>query len=449
MTEFYERVGIFHQKSVPRTPQQNNIVERRNHTLVEAARTMLIFSKAPMFLWAEAVATACYTQNISLIHTRHNKTPYELVHDKKPDLSFLRVFGALCYPTNDSEDLVKLQPNADIGIFVFTISANVPKILMQQFWYTIKKLEGSESYEFLLANIKCVIDADVFREILDICPRIEGTLHKHTNTFVDHMHQPWRTLAACINKCLSGKTIGNDKLRKREKKSRRENMPYPRFTKVIIDYFLSKHKSLKKLKFQHFHTIKDDGVVSRLKFVRIGKDVQQYGLAIPATMLNNDIIQSESYKMFIMYSTGQIPPKKSRGKVSQGKKIADITKETVDVSEESDPEPLVRKKTSSRRTVKKKPTILAADNIVPDPDLALELGKSISLTEAEEEALIPIVLCSKWWYDGCRSGGERKWWWHLQGSDGGRRDEAILHILCILDGFFNVVGESVELAKFI
>ncbi|GJQ96832.1 integrase, catalytic region, zinc finger, CCHC-type containing protein [Tanacetum coccineum] len=88
MSEYYEGVGIFHQKSVPRTPQQNGIVERRNRTLVEAARTMMIFSKAPMFLWAEAVATACYTQNRSLIHTRHNKTSYELVHDKKPDLTF-------------------------------------------------------------------------------------------------------------------------------------------------------------------------------------------------------------------------------------------------------------------------------------------------------------------------------------------------------------------------
>ncbi|GJS24214.1 putative ribonuclease H-like domain-containing protein [Tanacetum coccineum] len=118
MSKYYEGVGIFHQKSVPRTPQQNAVVERQNHTLVEAARTMLIFSIAPMFLWAEAVATACYTQNRSLIHTRHNKTSYELVHDKKPDLTFLRVFGALCYPTNDSEDLGKFQAKADIGIFV-------------------------------------------------------------------------------------------------------------------------------------------------------------------------------------------------------------------------------------------------------------------------------------------------------------------------------------------
>ncbi|GKB07065.1 retrovirus-related pol polyprotein from transposon TNT 1-94 [Tanacetum coccineum] len=75
-----------------RTPQQNGIVERRNRTLVEDARTMLIFLKAPLFLWAEAVATAY--------------------------LKYLYVFGALCYPTNDSEDPGKLKPKADIGIFI-------------------------------------------------------------------------------------------------------------------------------------------------------------------------------------------------------------------------------------------------------------------------------------------------------------------------------------------
>ncbi|GKE19889.1 putative ribonuclease H-like domain-containing protein [Tanacetum coccineum] len=79
---------------------------------------MLIYAKAPLFLWAEAVATACYTQNRSIIHLRHGKTPYELLHDKLPDLSFFHVFGALCYPTNDSENLGKLQPKADIGIFI-------------------------------------------------------------------------------------------------------------------------------------------------------------------------------------------------------------------------------------------------------------------------------------------------------------------------------------------
>nr|GEY67303.1 retrovirus-related Pol polyprotein from transposon TNT 1-94 [Tanacetum cinerariifolium] len=85
--------------------QQNGVVERRNRTLIEAARTMLIYAQASLFLWAEAVATACYTQNRSIIRLHHGKTPYELLHNKLPDLSFLHVFGALCYPTNDSENL--------------------------------------------------------------------------------------------------------------------------------------------------------------------------------------------------------------------------------------------------------------------------------------------------------------------------------------------------------
>ncbi|GKF85158.1 putative ribonuclease H-like domain-containing protein [Tanacetum coccineum] len=63
LIDYYENVRITHEKTVPRTPQQNGVVERRNRTLIEAARTMLIFSKAPLFLWAEAVAIACYTKN--------------------------------------------------------------------------------------------------------------------------------------------------------------------------------------------------------------------------------------------------------------------------------------------------------------------------------------------------------------------------------------------------
>ncbi|GJS16395.1 retrovirus-related pol polyprotein from transposon TNT 1-94 [Tanacetum coccineum] len=107
-----------HETSVPRSPQQNGVVERRNRTLMEAARTMLIFAKAPLFLWAEAVATACYTLNRSLVHTLHGKTYYELLKGKKPNLQYFRVFGSLCYPTNDYDDVGKLKAKADIGIFV-------------------------------------------------------------------------------------------------------------------------------------------------------------------------------------------------------------------------------------------------------------------------------------------------------------------------------------------
>ncbi|GJR12244.1 retrovirus-related pol polyprotein from transposon TNT 1-94 [Tanacetum coccineum] len=118
LREYYEKVGISHETSVACSPRQNGVVERRNRTLIEAVRTMLIYAKAPLFLWAEAVATACYTQIVHVRFLSHGKTPYELLHNKPPDISYLHVFGALCYPTNDSENLGKLQPKADIDIFI-------------------------------------------------------------------------------------------------------------------------------------------------------------------------------------------------------------------------------------------------------------------------------------------------------------------------------------------
>nr|GFA07787.1 hypothetical protein [Tanacetum cinerariifolium] len=118
-----------------------------------------------------------------------------------------------------------------------------------------------------------------------------------------------------------------------------------------------------------------------LKFVRIGEDHQEYGLPIPDTMLIEAIKQSKTYQMFIKYSNGQIPPKKSRGKRSQGKKTTHLA--DVDVSEESDLKP-AKKKTASRRVVKKKVIIFAEDNIIPELDIALELGKSISQIEAKK-----------------------------------------------------------------
>nr|GEU64816.1 ribonuclease H-like domain-containing protein [Tanacetum cinerariifolium] len=84
---------------------------------------MLIFSKALLFLWVKAIATACYTQNRSLFRKRHNKTSYVLLHNRKADLSYLYVFGALCYTTNDSEDLIKLKPKADIENLLQIVSA--------------------------------------------------------------------------------------------------------------------------------------------------------------------------------------------------------------------------------------------------------------------------------------------------------------------------------------
>ncbi|KAI3719139.1 hypothetical protein L6452_20033 [Arctium lappa] len=116
--EYLESVGISHQYSAARTPQQNGVVERRNRTLVEAARTMLSHSNLPLFLWAEAVSTACYTQNRSMIHRRFKKTPYALINNRTPTIKYFHIFGCKCFVLNDRENLNKFSAKADEGIFI-------------------------------------------------------------------------------------------------------------------------------------------------------------------------------------------------------------------------------------------------------------------------------------------------------------------------------------------
>nr|GFA56482.1 integrase, catalytic region, zinc finger, CCHC-type, peptidase aspartic, catalytic [Tanacetum cinerariifolium] len=87
-------------------------------TLVEAGRTMLTFVNLPSFLWAEAIATACFTQNRSIIHKRFDKTPYEFMNKRKPNIRFFCVFGCRCYLLNNYEDVGKLKAKGDIGVFV-------------------------------------------------------------------------------------------------------------------------------------------------------------------------------------------------------------------------------------------------------------------------------------------------------------------------------------------
>nr|GFB71696.1 retrovirus-related Pol polyprotein from transposon TNT 1-94 [Tanacetum cinerariifolium] len=115
---FFDEVGITQQFSAARTPQQNGVVERRDITLVEAARTMLTFPNLPSFLWAEAIATACFTQNRLIIHIRFDKTPYDLMNKRKPNNKFFRMFGCRCYLFNDYKDVGKLKAKGDIGVFV-------------------------------------------------------------------------------------------------------------------------------------------------------------------------------------------------------------------------------------------------------------------------------------------------------------------------------------------
>ncbi|GJS90515.1 hypothetical protein Tco_0773151 [Tanacetum coccineum] len=211
----------------------------------------------------------------------------------------------------------------------FTISADVPEIFMQQFWYTIKKVQDSDSYEFLLSNKKCIVNAEVFRTILDICPRVEGEdftdvpddettltflldlgykgpLNGHTNMFVDHIHQPWRTLAGMFNM---------------------ENVDYPELIWEDLAYQID-HEEEKRSR---------------------REDYQEYRLPIPDVMLTAAIKRSESYQMSIKYLTNQISPKKRRG--NKGKKTVEESQETIDVSEESEPKPEPTKKKTKAEEV--------------------------------------------------------------------------------------------------
>nr|GFA34584.1 retrovirus-related Pol polyprotein from transposon TNT 1-94 [Tanacetum cinerariifolium] len=95
-----------------------NVVERRNRTLVEAARTMLSAAKVPLFFWVEAIATSCFTQNRSLVIPRHEKTPYHIINDQKPSAKFFHIFGSLCYIVSDGEYLDKMKEKSDACIFV-------------------------------------------------------------------------------------------------------------------------------------------------------------------------------------------------------------------------------------------------------------------------------------------------------------------------------------------
>ncbi|GJU17921.1 putative ribonuclease H-like domain-containing protein [Tanacetum coccineum] len=118
MNQFCEMKGIKREFSVARTPQQNGVAERKNKTLIEAARTMLADSKLPTTFWAKAVNTACYVQNRVLVIKPHNKTPYELFLGRKPALSFMRPFGCPVTILNTIDHLGKFDGKADEGFFV-------------------------------------------------------------------------------------------------------------------------------------------------------------------------------------------------------------------------------------------------------------------------------------------------------------------------------------------
>ncbi|KAH9778649.1 hypothetical protein KPL71_007414 [Citrus sinensis] len=115
---FCNDFGIEHQFSSPRTPQQNGVVERKNRSIQEMARTMLNENSLPNYFWVEAVNTACYVLNRVLIRPNLNKTPYELWKYRKPNIGYFKVFGYKCFVLNTKDNLGKFDPKSDVGIFL-------------------------------------------------------------------------------------------------------------------------------------------------------------------------------------------------------------------------------------------------------------------------------------------------------------------------------------------
>ncbi|GKC81716.1 hypothetical protein Tco_1137433 [Tanacetum coccineum] len=137
---------------------------------------------------------------------------------------------------------------------------------------------------------------------------------------------------------------------------RHESMPYPRFTKVIIQYFISKNKSISMRNRLLMHSIKNDSVLGRLKFVSKNEDNQVYGMSIPDVMINKEIENSKAYQTYLAFLIGTIIPYKSR------------------------------KGTKAAISPKKKGSFSIDDNIILDPEVALKLGKSIKKPTSVEES---------------------------------------------------------------
>ncbi|GJV35725.1 putative ribonuclease H-like domain-containing protein [Tanacetum coccineum] len=163
MDDFCREKGIKREYSVASNPQQNGVDERRNMTLIEAARTMLADSKLPTTFWAEAVSTACYVQNRVLVVKPHNKTPYELFRGLKPALNFMRPFGCHVTILNTFNNLGKFDGKSDEGFFVgYSLSSKAFRV------YNTKTRKVEENLHIGFLENKPMIEGNGSKWLFDI-----------------------------------------------------------------------------------------------------------------------------------------------------------------------------------------------------------------------------------------------------------------------------------------
>ncbi|GJR19311.1 hypothetical protein Tco_0967838 [Tanacetum coccineum] len=205
-------------------------------------------------------------------------------------------------------DVLKLTPFYK----AFQVSADVPEIYMQEFWASA--YVHNRSVRFKMNNKKHILDLDQFRDILQICPKVgnkkfeepplekeilaflaslghSGEIRKITDVNVNKLHQPWRSFAAIINKCLNGKTSDG-----------------------------SLHPSIPRRNKVNWHYAKDDPIFTTINVISRNEDTRLYGTILPAELTNEDIRNSKSYKEY--YKPPTIPKEKKGKKTGKGKQKA-------------------------------------------------------------------------------------------------------------------------------
>nr|GEZ34261.1 ribonuclease H-like domain-containing protein [Tanacetum cinerariifolium] len=162
------------------TPQQNGVAEKRNRTLIEAARTMLADAKLPITFWAKAVNTACYVQNKVLVNKSHNKTSYELFNGRSPAIGFIKPFGCHVMILNTLESLGKLEEKRDEGYFIgYSMSSKAFRVFNKR----SRRVEEKLHVEFLEnkaiekgAGPNWLFDIDSLTKSMNYVPVDAGTI---------------------------------------------------------------------------------------------------------------------------------------------------------------------------------------------------------------------------------------------------------------------------------
>ncbi|GJV37297.1 hypothetical protein Tco_1409774 [Tanacetum coccineum] len=216
----------------------------------------------------------------------------------------------------------------------FLITDDVPEIYMHQFWNTIKKIKDTDAYNFKLDKKKCKVDTEVFCEILQIYPRLHNQefvkppFEDELIPFIQELglDRLRESRAQILQGMFKQKNVDyvallwEDFMYQADSReissARKEHMPYPRFTKVIINHFISQDKTISMRNRINLHTVRNDTLLGTLKFVSKTKDSQKYRALIPDGMVNQDIKDSTTYKTYYDFATGKTKRVKRHAKKS-------------------------------------------------------------------------------------------------------------------------------------